>query len=65
MGWHIIHLTDVAVTPWRNGGGVTRELAVWPTQGEWTWRMSVARYEAVYRRVLASPARAAHAAATH
>ncbi len=45
MGWHIIHLTDVAVTPWRNGGGVTRELAVWPTQGEWTWRMSVAEVD--------------------
>lgn len=45
MGWHIIHLTDVAPTPWRNGGGVTRELAVWPTQGEWAWRMSVAEVD--------------------
>lgn len=42
MGWHITHLTDVAATPWRNGGGITRELAVWPTAGEWSWRMSVA-----------------------
>ncbi|MBK7003876.1 MAG: HutD family protein [Burkholderiales bacterium] len=45
MGWHIIHLTDVAATPWRNGGGVTRELAVWPPQGEWAWRMSVAEVD--------------------
>ena len=45
MGWHIIHLTDVAATPWRNGGGVTRELAVWPAQGEWAWRMSVAEVD--------------------
>lgn len=45
MGWHIIHLTDVAATTWRNGGGVTRELAVWPAQGAWDWRMSVAEVD--------------------
>jgi environmental stress-induced protein Ves len=45
MGWHIIHVTDVAPTPWRNGGGVTRQLAVWPAQGEWAWRMSVAEVD--------------------
>ena len=42
MGWHLIALADVAATPWRNGGGITRELAVWPPQGDWQWRMSVA-----------------------
>lgn len=42
MSWHVVHLADVAATPWRNGGGVTRELAAWPAQGEWNWRMSVA-----------------------
>ena len=42
MTWHIVHLADVAATPWRNGGGVTRELAVSPAQAEWQWRMSVA-----------------------
>jgi len=42
MSWHVIHLADVAATPWRNGGGVTRELAALPAQGEWNWRMSVA-----------------------
>ena len=51
MGWHIIHLTDVAATPGRNGGGVTRELAVWPPQGEWAWRMSVAEVAATIDRV--------------
>jgi environmental stress-induced protein Ves len=42
MTWHTIHLADVQAAPWRNGGGVTRELAAWPPQGEWVWRMSVA-----------------------
>lgn len=42
MSWHVVHLADVAATPWRNGGGVTRELAAWPSQGAWHWRMSVA-----------------------
>ena len=42
MSWHVVHLVDVVATPWRNGGGVTRELTAWPAQGEWHWRMSVA-----------------------
>ena len=42
MGWHLSALADVAATPWRNGGGITRELAVWPPQGDWQWRISVA-----------------------
>ena len=46
MSWHTIHLADVQAAPWRNGGGVTRELAAWPTQGEWVWRMSVAEVAA-------------------
>ena len=46
MSWNVVHLADVAATPWRNGGGVTRELAAWPTQGEWAWRMSVAEVAA-------------------
>lgn len=45
MGWHIIHLTDVVASPWRNGGGVTRVLAVCPAPGEWRWRMSVAEVD--------------------
>ncbi|WP_210546654.1 HutD family protein [Rhodoferax sp. PAMC 29310] len=42
MTWHVLHLNDVAPTPWRNGGGTTRELAVWPETQNWVWRMSVA-----------------------
>jgi len=42
MTWHVIHLADAQAAPWRNGGGVTHELAAWPAQGEWVWRMSVA-----------------------
>ena len=42
MSWNVVHLADVAATQWRNGGGVTRELAAWPAQGDWHWRMSVA-----------------------
>ncbi len=42
MSWHTVHLADVPATRWRNGGGMTRELAAWPTDGDWQWRMSVA-----------------------
>ena len=42
MTWQVVRLEDVPATPWRNGGGVTRELAVWPQAADWTWRMSVA-----------------------
>jgi uncharacterized protein len=38
-------LTSVPATPWRNGGGVTRELLAWPTAQEWTVRLSVADVE--------------------
>jgi environmental stress-induced protein Ves len=40
--WHRCRLADVAPIPWRNGGGLTRELAAWPDQGDWQWRVSVA-----------------------
>lgn len=46
MTLHLVRLCDVVPVPWRNGGGVTRELAVSPTDGEWNWRMSVAEVEA-------------------
>ena len=42
MTWQVVRLEDVFATPWRNGGGVTRELAAWPQAADWTWRMSVA-----------------------
>jgi environmental stress-induced protein Ves len=42
MTWHVRQLNDIPPTPWRNGGGTTRELAVWPQTENWVWRMSVA-----------------------
>ena len=46
MSWQVVHLDDVLPTPWRNGGGVTRELACWPDSTDWVWRMSVAEVAA-------------------
>lgn len=42
MTWNIVHLNDVRPTPWRNGGGTTRELLAWPSSADWQWRASVA-----------------------
>ena len=42
MTLRIIVADDVAATPWRNGGGVTRELLAWPPSGAWIVRVSVA-----------------------
>lgn len=46
MTWHVIRLADAIASPWRNGGGVTRELAAWPAGTDWTWRISVAQVAA-------------------
>ncbi len=46
MTWQLIRLADAAASPWRNGGGVTRELATWPAGADWTWRISVAEVAA-------------------
>ena len=44
MTWQLIRLSDAVASPWRNGGGVTRELVVWPLGGaDWAWRISVAQ----------------------
>lgn len=45
VAWHVVPLQRVAATPWRNGGGVTRELAVFPVHEHWHWRLSVADIE--------------------
>jgi hypothetical protein len=42
MSWNTVRLADVAATPWRNGGGVTRELLAWPDANDWRLRLSVA-----------------------
>ncbi len=46
MSWNRVDLDTVAPTPWRNGGGTTRELAAWPRGDDWLWRMSVAEVAA-------------------
>lgn len=38
----IVVVADVAAQPWKNGGGLTRELLAWPSHGDWTVRVSVA-----------------------
>lgn len=45
MTWQLMSLADAVPSPWRNGGGVTRELAARPA-GDWTWRISVAEVAA-------------------
>ena len=49
---HVIHtvlLSQAPVQPWRNGGGVTQELLVWPAgegvAADWQLRISVARID--------------------
>ena len=46
MSWNVIRLADVEATSWRNGGGVTRELALGRSPDAWIWRMSVAEVSA-------------------
>ena len=43
--WTISKLQDAGPIPWRNGGGVTRELLAWPDAQDWHVRMSVADVE--------------------
>jgi environmental stress-induced protein Ves len=45
MHWQLLPLDDVAPAPWRNGGGITRELLAWPTPRDWDWRISVAEVD--------------------
>ena len=42
MRLQTVHLLDVPATPWRNGGGSTRELLAWPAAPDWQLRISVA-----------------------
>lgn len=46
IGLHIAPLAGAAPQPWRNGGGVTRELLAWPPQTtDWALRISVAQID--------------------
>ena len=46
MSWHTLALADVAPSPWKNGGGTTRELLAWPSPADWVFRLSVAEVQA-------------------
>lgn len=45
MSWQTVSPSQVPATPWRNGGGVTRELLAWPSAADWRVRLSVADIE--------------------
>ena len=47
IGLQIAPLAGAAAQPWRNGGGVTRELLAWPASAgdDWALRVSVAQIE--------------------
>ena len=45
MGLHRFQQHKLAATPWKNGGGSTREIACWPPSsalGDFGWRVSIA-----------------------
>ncbi|MGL4230348.1 MAG: HutD/Ves family protein [Casimicrobium sp.] len=42
---NVVRLGDVSPQPWKNGGGVTRELLAWPDARDWAIRVSVADIE--------------------
>lgn len=46
LAWNHVPLDAVAAVPWRNGGGVTRELLAWPNAHDWVCRISVAEVAA-------------------
>ena len=41
-GCRLVRLDEVNPQPWRNGGGMTRELLAWPEAERWRARVSVA-----------------------
>ncbi|MDB5857359.1 MAG: HutD family protein [Ramlibacter sp.] len=45
LHWQQVPLSGVPAKPWRNGGGVTRELLAWPSALDWRVRISVADIE--------------------
>lgn len=38
----LVQLADIAPRPWKNGGGLTRDLLCWPDAANWQLRISVA-----------------------
>ena len=45
MTVQLVSLHDCPPQPWRNGGGLTRELLAWPSHADWQLRVSVARID--------------------
>jgi uncharacterized protein len=45
VSFNVVRLEDVKPQPWKNGGGLTRELLAWPTVENWLVRISVADIE--------------------
>lgn len=45
MNFTVVRFDDVKPQPWKNGGGVTRELLAWPNADDWVMRLSVADIE--------------------
>lgn len=39
---NVVRVADIVPVPWRNGGGLTRELLAWPDPQDWLLRVSVA-----------------------
>jgi hypothetical protein len=46
MNHSVILCRDMPPQPWRNGGGITRELLAWPPGKDWRLRISVAEIRA-------------------
>lgn len=42
MTLHVVRCDAVEPQPWKNGGGLTRELLAWPARDDWALRLSVA-----------------------
>ena len=45
MSVSVVELDRIVPTPWKNGGGTTRDLLAWPDPAHWQLRISVAEIE--------------------
>lgn len=42
MNFKLVRFEDVKPQPWKNGGGMTREMLAWPNKDDWRVRISLA-----------------------
>lgn len=42
MTLHVVRCDALEPQPWKNGGGLTREVPAWPAREQWALRLSVA-----------------------